>query len=395
MQTSRFYLKFQTFFAKVFLEREVMMLSIYDALSFGVQKKSFLWGIFLSIFILASVFFTGYLAQEKFLTSSTIQAIQNGSVKSAFGVLRDSSFWVMLYPRVLCTISVILASIFVFFAQALIISKKKLFNLPPHFSLSFLIRTLSKLLILFLPAALAIYAYTHGVLNSVFSFVIRTVKDTNPQYKYPFPFGTTICFVSFVILYLYYSICLFIERFTFMPLLKISCFFRHLGTVLELMIAHIFSFMLLVLFIGILFFIATHMSSLYVCFAFIFFYLLTMILEKNARFGLLIPIFMAGIIILASYHSAGLVFIKLYWTQLFIATLIFNLFFIFIFMFMFLSIVAHLFAQTTFVFHFNKTPSSDIMDTSPEKLGRIEDLYDDYLRTHKNSKENFFDRLQR
>lgn len=367
------------------------MLSIYDALSFGLHKKSFLWGVFLSIFILASAFFTGYLAQEKFLTSSTIQTIQNGSVKSAFGVLRNSSFWVMLYPRVLCTISVIFASVFVFFAQALIIAKKKLFNLPPRFSLSFLICTLSKLLILFLPVALAIYAYTHGILNSVFVFVIRTVKDTNPQYKYPFSLSSTICFVSFVILYLYYSICLFIERFAFIPLLKVSCFFRHIGTVLELMIAHIFSFMLLVLFIGILFFVATHMSSLYVCFAFIFVYLFAMILDKSVCFGLLIPIFMAGIIIWASYHSAGPVFIKLYWPQILIATLIFNLFFIFIFMF--LATVAHLFAQTTFVFHFNKTPSSDVMDSSPEKLGRIEDLYDEYLRTHKNSKENFFDRL--
>ena len=367
------------------------MLSFYDALGFGTQKKNFIWGILLAFCVFLCVALTVVVLQQRFSFVSVLKAAPGAHEKNLFMLLRNSSFWATIYPKTLHVFAIVLATILVFFAQELILAKKKLFNLSASSSLPFLLVTLCKLLILFLPIAVVVYIYMHDVIHSFFSFGVRTVMSPGGKYVYPFKTSTTICIFSVLVFYFYYTVCLFAERFSFKPLLKVHSFFRHIATVIELIIAHVMAFALFAGLCVVLFYVMKNLTVYKVCFSFLFVYILTMIMAKNARFTLVIPIVLAVFVIIGSYFLVGATFVRSFWPALFISTLVFNLYFIL--GFMFLSVVAHLFTQTTYVFYFHKTPSSDIMDTDADKLDRIESLYDDYLDKHKNSKENFFDHL--
>ncbi len=369
------------------------MLSFYDAVEFGTQKKNFFWGIFLALCVFVCVALTVVVLQQKFLFLSVLKMAPEAHEKNLFMILRDSAFWATLSPKTLHVFAIILATVFVFFAQELIVTKKKLFNLSmPSISFSFLFCTLCKLLILFLPIAIIVSVYMHDVLHSVFSYGIRTSMGSRAvEYTYPFKTSTTVGIFSGLIFYLYYTVCLFIESFSFIPLLKFYLFFRHILTVIELMIAHLIAFVWWAVLCGALCFVMKNLNVSNVCFSFLFVYLVIMVMAKNARTALLIPVLLGVGVIIGSYYVAGPSFVRRYWSALFISTLVFNFFFILIFMF--LSVVAHLFTQTTYVFYFHKTPSSDIMDTDADKLERIEELYDDYLKKHESNKENFFDKL--
>jgi len=118
-----------------------------------------------------------------------------------------------------------------------------------------------------------------------------------------------------------------------------------------------------------------------------------MIVMKEIRFVLTLPVIFAGITMLFGKE----VLHNPMWTKLWPLSMggFLSLSAYFIVWFLFLSIAAHLFSQTAFVLRFNKTPSSDIKDTEPEKMRRMEEIYDEYLQKHNIEKQdNFFDHIE-
>ena len=374
------------------------MLSWDDALDFSTQKRGFLWGFFsvllLVLFMVSVAIFLHYKFGLLPLIHSTDSAtiyhtVGVGILGRLFTTAHDMSFWKTLYPIALTIVALSLATLFVFFAQELILAKKKLFNLPSRFSFPFFVRTLIKILILFLPIAIPLYFYAHTIIHSFISFSIRATMKVQSSYHYPFSTKITFLIIGLCILYLYYTMALFLETFSFKSLLKARCFFKHLKTVVELFVYHFLTFLFFFGAWNVLLLVDRNLASPHVCAPFLTIYFLFIAFTSKFRLPLLLPVFLYIFILGGCYYIYGIHFIRPVAIPLLVGTLTLNLFFICCFVF--LSTMAHLFAQTTFVFHFNKTPARDEKLSQPKNLRRIEEIYDEYLDKHqKGVDKNFF-----
>ena len=379
------------------------MLSLYDALTFSVQKKSLMGSVVLGIVMLACFVATGFIMEKNFLIFSALTNSMGSSASdvSKMGMLaqivlslKQISFWQTLYPKAIWITVLFLVCSFVFFGQTLILAKKKLFKLSDDFSIPFLLTTLIKILILLVPIAAIAYFYMHNVLFSVFQFGMKNVAlNTKTGYVHPFSTQRTIGCTIAAVCYLYYTFCLFPERFSFLSLLKPTHFFKHLKTVFEAFWLHIVSIGMLVCGWCCVILLNMHITSTGICFAIAFAYLLLVGIGKNVRVILLIPLCFA---ILTIAVGTGVMHNQS-WAQqwpLSLAGLLLGSIY-FVFWFMTLSVLAHIFAQVAYVAHFNKTPSSDIKATAADKLRRMEDIYGEYLEEHHvEDQDNFFDHLK-
>jgi len=384
------------------MQSEEVMLSFYDALCFSIQKRNLMFCVCLALIVLLCFIATGIVLEKDFvifsalknaLTSTNGDITKFGSATQLVLTLKQISFWSSVYPKAVWIVMLFLVSSLVFFVQALLISKKQLFHLPETFSLPFLVNSVFKMLLILLPITTTAYVYTKHVLFSVFSFGIQTAMNMNPMYNFPFSQKATIIYFVLCIIYLYYVLCLFIDRFSFRSLVRIKCLIKHFTTVLELIFWHIIATaLLLVAWCGLLW-ILSHLDISIVCFGVLFTYLSLMIVMKEIRFVLTLPVIFAGITMLFGKE----VLHNPMWTKLWPLSMggFLSLSAYFIVWFLFLSIAAHLFSQTAFVLRFNKTPSSDIKDTEPEKMRRMEEIYDEYLQKHNIEKQdNFFDHIE-
>lgn len=377
------------------------MLSFYDALAYSLQKKSLLGAFCAAMVMLIFLILVICSMQNHFalctLFKGWLQAPSGSATAiSALGqiayVLNNPLFWGWLFRKTLIACFLFFFLGISYFAFELVVAKKALFNQPKHFTAQFFFITLTKIMLLLSPLLGGLYIFFDKMLKSGFSFVASTVVGLSPTYRFPFSGVEFALFSTAAAFYFIYVFLRLVERFSFLSLLNPVPFFKHLTTVFELIFKIILDNAVLIIGLvgwGLLYWQA---DSLYVCFFVCISYLLWTAICSSARWIFMMPLFVIGLGIAFFAWTLGMPFFNNYLLYFLVVGI---LYFCFFFLwFAFWSVLAYLFASAAYVLRFNKSPAKDIKESNPEKLRRIDTLYNEYLTEHKNNtQDNFFHHL--
>lgn len=397
------------------------MLSYYDTLSFSLRKQSFLIGFGISLVMLVLFLLVGFSLENQYgLFTSYRDLLQAGfemdKVHKAFSIgvasgkivtaLTEPAFMGIVVTRLLQVSFLFIVLSFLFFSLQMIIAKKELFQPNVHSAVFSFFSALIKMMILLSPILAVIYIALERTLPHIVKFFIEQIlSGENPLNVFlknlvtknvvaiqPL-FDKTICISCAVGLFIYfvYVFSLFIERFSFKSLANAKVFFKHILTVIEMIFQMVMSVVLLAGLIALVTFCLWQLNILYVCFFALLIYFVCTV-TSPARW-----IFITFFMVVAAMCFALNAFVGPF---VFRANIVYYLvdiltYFSFFFVFsIFWSAIAYSFASTAYVFRFNQTPSKDVKEQEPEKLRQIDELYNNYLKEHKNDvQDNFFHHL--
>lgn len=377
------------------------MLSFYDAMIFGLQKKSLFGGFIFAAVMLCFFVLIGWALESNFALFSTAAAIISSQNNSALfisnlnqlgQILMTPEFWGMTFQKTHWAFMLFVGGLFAVFTWEVIVAKKTLFNQPPNFSLTFFVFTFAKMMLLLLPILAVLYFFSYEMFKSAFEYLAATVFGLKQRFHWPFSMWIVVPFALWFFCYFVYTTLLFIGRFSFSSLLHGVIFFKHFKTVLELFAWWILNHIIVIIAFVALFAVCYFIDSLWVCFMMLIFYLLMMLVFDQIKFICLLPFAVIAAGALGLQTWLGRAFFNNYILEILIGGLVyFTGFFV---LAVFTSVLAHLFAQTAFVFHFDKTPASDAMERQPDHTKRIDELYNEYLTEHNNqTQSNFFDKM--
>ena len=380
------------------------MLSFYDALSFATRKKTLLIGFITAIIMLFFLALIGISLENHYsfysLLKSWLKAPKDSNAAyAALGrialTLKEPLFWGIIFKKTLWAIFLMLCCGLSFFTLELVIAKKALFNQPKKFTARFFVVTLSKLMMLLTPVLILIYFFLRAVLKSFFSFLAGSIIGLNPTYRFPFDTTLTYLIAFFSFVYFLYVMILYIERFSLESLYNkkvLKAVKKHWKTILELVGRIAQGILTFAVGLAVIAFLYSQSNSLYACFFGFTAYLMWILILNTARFIFILPLLMCFAGIAWFRYDIGTDFMSNYLFSFMLMSLAF--FVTFFFWAMFWATQGYLFASTAFVLRFNKTPSKDEKQHSPDKLRRLDVLYQEYLHEHKNdTQDNYFHHL--
>ena len=368
------------------------MLSYYDTLSFSFQKKGFLMGFCLALVMLFFFVLIGFSFEKQYMIFSNFKNYlltgDNISASAIILTLHDPLFNFALTSKILWMLCRFILADLLFFSWQTIISKKDLFKQKTDSTPAFYVIALAKMLVLFSPVLFVLYRVFRRILYPVVVSFTEGKRFISPYTWQESALCTVVLFIWVV-----YAVTLFCGRFSFSSLLNVKLFFKNLKVVSELVlqiITTIVFFCVSVVGIGYCCFI---MDPIYACFCGLLVYFICTIMSSSRWVFMTFFLIIAGLGIYLG-HSFGYTFFA---RNLLIAYLIGVLIYFSFFFFTgcLFSSFAYSFASTSYVFRFNKTPAKDVKQQAPEKLRRIDELYNKYLKEHKNDvQDNFFHHME-
>ncbi len=378
------------------------MLSFYDALAFSAQKKNLIAAFLTACLMLFFWILIGFSLENHFqvfslfktwLVSSDNSVVTAAALAKIAVTLKNPEFWGLIYQKTLWITFLFFFCGISFFCLALVIAKKTLFNQPKHFTAGFFIITLGKLMLLVSPVIIVCYILLSEILKSVFAYIAGTIIGLNPTYTFPFSDAGTILLAVVIFTYLLFSILLFIERFSFQSLFRIKPILKHKRTVAELVLRMLQSDVLLVLGVVGLTLVGLYANPLYAGFFIFMTYLICILVYGSGRWVLTLPLW----VLAGGAFYLTVIFGKPFLSNYLVSFLLLGLlYFCFFFVwFFFWAVLGYLFGSAAYVLRFNRTAAKDIKKKSPEKLKRMDLLYDTYLEEHKNkTQDNYFHHLE-
>lgn len=380
------------------------MLSFYDALSFATRKKTLLIGFITAIIMLFFLALIGvalenhysfYTLFKNWLTAEKGSPAAYAALGNMALMLKEPLFWGIIFKKVLWAFFLLFCCGLSFFTLELVIAKKALFNQPPHFTTKFFIVTLSKLMMLLMPLLFLIYFFLYVVLKSFFSFLAGSIVGLNPTYKFPFNSALSVLVGCVGFIYFLYVMILYIERFSLESLFEkksLKAVKKHWKTIIELIARIAQGLLTFTAGLAIIGFLYWQSNSLYACFFGFTAYLMWILILNSARLIFILPLLMCIAGVIWFRYDIGPAFMSNYLFSFLLMSLAF--FVSFFFWAMFWATQGYLFASTAFVLRFNKTPAKDEKKHSPDKLRRLDLLYQEYLHAHKNdTQDNYFHHL--
>lgn len=378
------------------------MLSLYDAAKFSVHKRTFQGGfwmtwVFVAFFLLAALVSHGVLMKVPAFRMLTALPLDSAAAAVRFVL----GFWAILSANTYLIFIVLQVSALMLFFMALTHliffnyyfarAKRDLFQYPPTIHFWFFVRLLGKAMLFSFPVLTGIYALLDEQVRRIFTLAAAPSLAAQAHLPQPFGAGVFIAAGLGLLLYFAYAYPLFSERFAFRSVVCIKTVFQNRRTFAELLGWTLVTTLIFAGLQGLVALVFLHADHLTVSFFFMTAYVLMMVLFAPARIWFCLPIVPFGLLWLALDHylptgSSGLVVPLM--------TSVFGLFFIFFLWSAYFAVIAHLFAQTGFVYQKQKTPKNDVKAMHPERLAPIQDQYDTFLDAHNNKEQaNYFHHL--
>lgn len=377
------------------------MLSYYDALSYSVRRKSFIFGLALALLMMLFFALICFSLEKQFAIFSSFKGLLVTTDRVAQSVffdrtvttLRDILFRITVCKKMVWFLFLFIFFNIAFFSWQTIAAKKELFQQTSRSSFAFYFIAMGELLLLLLPLLYGAYVFFLKMAPLCINYLIDCfLFGKNCDFKFPYSVEQCIAWGAGLFVWTVYAISLFIGHFSFKSLLNVDVFLKYIKVVLELIAQIVTSFVLVAVIFVAVGYCYWVMDPIYFCFFVLLIYFVGTI-ASSSRW-----VFMVFFLLIAA-GGFGLHFL---WGQNlfkgYMITYLQNMLVYFSFFFViscFFGTLAYVFASAAYVFRFNQTPATDVKEQSPEKLRRIDDLYTGYLKEHKNDvQDNFFHHME-
>ena len=363
------------------------MLSYYDSLSFSVRKESSLFSFCIALLMFSFLALACYSLDQEY-------GILNGSILKS---LEDPTTRVIILntvSRKLASICLWMISLyFLLFSFQVVYSKKELFQPTVHSTKSFFLIATAKMMLLCAPILIALHSFFPKLFFYGLSFLLDTgYYQKNVAFNFPFDKDACIWWAGGLFIYFIYAVLLFLGHFSFSSLFNLKLFLRRISVVIELVFHILVSVVWVVLLVVAMNYCCLKFDTLYVCFFALLIYFICTIASSSRWVFMSLFLVVLGMGFALNNYLGYEFFRKYMILFLLIALVYFTFFFI---VGAFFSTLAYSFASTAYVFRFNQTPSKDVKQQAPEKLRRIDELYNVYLKEHRNDvQDNFFHHME-
>ena len=378
------------------------MLSLYDAAKFAVHKRTFQGGFWMTWVFVIFFFLDAFINWEvlmkvpafRYLISIPFDS-ETALLQFIFGffvIISENTYLIFIFLQIVVLMSFFMALIhLIFFNYYFARAKRDLFQYPPTIHFLFFLKLLGKALLFSFPVLAGIYALLDEQVKRIFTLTAPPSSVAGDFLPQPFGIWIFLCVAIGVLVYFAYAYPLFAQRFAFKNVVNLKTVFENRRTFAELLG---WTFLTTFIFAGLqtlIILVLKHSDNLTVCFFFMVSYVLMMVLFSPARLWFFLPTIPFAFLWLILTHYLPM------WSNDLIIPLMINVFGLFFFFFLwsaYFATIAHLFAQTGFVYQKQKTPQSDVKASNPERLAPIEEQYNTFLDAHNNkNQDNYFHKL--